>query len=249
MKGSCILLRLSNSAVFALTKDLRKASSKVLIQSSPISISSRTRCLSLSPKSLSTIGIFGPTTPKQDTPQNSSFEPATVYGISKFTGELWSDYFNKRYGLDVRGLRYPGVISHKVRPAGGTTDFAVEIFFDAREKSSYNCYLKAGTRLPMMYMPDVMKATLELMHADRSSISTSMAYNIHGFSLSPEELAAEIKNYLPDFEISYNPDHRQAIADSWTESIDDSLARRDWSWNAEYDMTSMVKDMIEQMIK
>ncbi len=197
----------------------------------------------------STIGIYGPTTPKQDTPQNSSFEPATVYGISKFTGELWSDYFNKRYGLDVRGLRYPGVISHKVRPAGGTTDFAVEIFFDAREKSSYNCYLKAGTRLPMMYMPDVMKATLELMHADRSSISTSMAYNIHGFSLSPEELAAEIKNYLPDFEISYNPDHRQAIADSWTESIDDSLARRDWSWNAEYDMTSMVKDMIEQMIK
>lgn len=197
----------------------------------------------------STIGIYGPTTPKQDTPQNTSFEPATVYGISKFTGELWSDYFNKRYGLDVRGLRYPGVISHKVRPEGGTTDFAVEIFFDAREKSSYNCYLKAGTRLPMMYMPDVMKATLDLMHAERSRLSTSMAYNIHGFSLSPEELAAEIKNYLPDFGISYNPDHRQKIADSWTESIDDSLARRDWSWSAEYGMTSMVKDMIEQMMK
>jgi len=197
----------------------------------------------------STIGIYGPTTPKQETPQNSSFEPATVYGISKITGELWSDYFNKRYGLDVRGLRYPGVISHKVRPSGGTTDFAVEIFFDAREKSSYNCYLKADTRLPMMYMPDVMKATLDLMHAERAEISTSMAYNIHGFSLSPEELATEIKKYLPRFEMSYNPDHRQKIADSWTESIDDSLARRDWSWKAQYDMTSMVKDMIEQMMK
>ena len=195
----------------------------------------------------STIGIYGPTTPKQETPQNSSFIPSTVYGISKISGELWNEYYRNKYGLDVRGLRYPGVISHKTRPAGGTTDFAVEIFFDAVEHNHYECFLSENTRLPMMYMPDVLKATLDLMHADRDSLSTSMAYNVSGFSLSPAELYSEIRKYLKDFTVEYKPDHRQKIADSWTESIDDSLARKDWNWNPSYSMESMVEDMLLNM--
>lgn len=197
----------------------------------------------------STIGIYGPTTPKVKTPQSASFQPATVYGISKITAELWNEYFRNKYDMDIRGLRYPGVISHETRPVGGTTDFAVEIFFDAVEKGSYECYLKPDTRLPMLYMPDVLNATLGLMEAEKSSLSTSMAYNISGFSVTPEELADEIKKYIPDFEITYKPDHRQKIADSWTESIDDAVAHRDWNWKAEFDMASMVKDMIGKMRK
>ena len=151
--------------------------------------------------------------------------------------------------MDIRGLRYPGVISHETRPVGGTTDFAVEIFFDAVEKGSYECYLMPDTRLPMLYMPDVLNATLGLMEAEKSSLSTSMAYNISGFSVTPAELADEIKKYIPDFEITYKLDHRQKIADSWTESIDDAVAHRDWNWKAEFDMASMVEDMIGKMRK
>lgn len=195
----------------------------------------------------STIGVYGPTTPKIDTPQNTSLIPGTVYGISKITAELWNNYYRKRFGLDIRGLRYPGVISYKTRPQGGTTDFAVEIFFDALEKGRYDCYLEADTRLPMMYMPDVLKATLDLMHAENKSLSTGMAYNVAGFSLTPAELYAEITKYIPALEIKYIPDHRQAIAESWTESIDDSHARRDWSWAPSYNMKAMVKNMIENM--
>jgi nucleoside-diphosphate-sugar epimerase len=195
----------------------------------------------------STIGVYGPTTPKIDTPQNTSLIPGTVYGISKITAELWNNYYRKRFGLDIRGLRYPGVISYKTRPQGGTTDFAVEIFFDALEKGSYECYLEADTRLPMMYMPDVLKATLDLMHAEKVDLSTGMAYNVAGFSLTPAELYAEINKYIPALEIKYVPDHRQAIAESWTESIDDSHARKDWSWAPSYNMKAMVKDMIENM--
>ncbi len=195
----------------------------------------------------STIGVYGPTTPKINTPQNSSFIPSTVYGISKITAELWNEYYRNRYGLDIRGMRYPGVISHETRPHGGTTDFAVEIFFDAIEKGFYNCYLKSDTRLPMLYMPDVLKATLDLMHADASRLSTSMAYNIFGFSLTPNELYQEILKYIPKLQIDYTIDHRQKIAESWTETIDDSLARNDWAWQPKYDMPAMVSDMITKM--
>lgn len=195
----------------------------------------------------STIGIFGKTTPKQATPQNASFEPSTVYGISKYSAELWSQYFRQRYGLDIRGVRYPGVISYETRPVGGTTDFAVEMFFEAIEKAFYECYLKPDTRLPMLYMPDVLKGTIDLMHAPKESISTSMAYNISGFSLTPNELYIEIKKHIPNFRIEYNVDHRQAIADSWTETIDDSVAKKDWNWQPEYNMSSMASDMIENI--
>lgn len=195
----------------------------------------------------STIGIYGPTTPKISTPQNASFVPSTVYGISKLTGELWGEYYRNRYGLDIRSLRYPGVISYKVLPVGGTTDFAVEIFFDARKKGHYVSYLKADTRLPMIYMPDVINATMGLMTADRKQISTSMGYNLSGFSLTPAEVFAEIKKHLPEMTIEYAPDERQKIADSWTETIDDSLARKDWGWSPEYDMSAMTVDMLKNL--
>lgn len=195
----------------------------------------------------STIGIYGPSTPKLNTPQNASFIPSTVYGISKLSAELWNEYMRNKFGLDIRGLRFPGVISHKVRPHGGTTDFAVEIFFDALEKAHYVCYLEADTRLPMLYMPDVLKGSIQLMMAERDALSTAMAYNISGFSLSPAKLYEEIKKYIPDLTIEYKPDHRQKIANSWTETIDDSTARKDWSWNPEFDMEAMVRDMLEKM--
>ncbi len=195
----------------------------------------------------STIGIFGPTTPKQFTPQNTSFIPSTVYGISKITGELWGQYYNNRYGLDVRSLRFPGVISYEVLPVGGTTDFAVEIFFETVKSGHYTCYLGKDTRLPMIYMPDVIKATLGLMSADKSKLSTSMGYNIQGFSLTPEEVHNEIKKHIQEATIAYKPDARQKIADSWSETIDDSMALTDWDWRPEYDMSSMTVDMIKHL--
>lgn len=195
----------------------------------------------------STIGIYGPTTPKHQTPQHASFVPATVYGISKLTGEMWGEYYRNRFGLDIRSLRYPGVISYKVLPVGGTTDFAVEIFFDAKKKNHYTSYLRADTRLPMIYMPDVINATLRLMTADKKQISTSMGYNISGFSLTPAEVYNEIKLHLPEMSIEYRPDDRQKIADSWTETIDDSLARKDWGWHPKYDMSAMTIDMLKNL--
>ena len=196
----------------------------------------------------STIGIYGPTTPRKSTPQYTSFQPSTVYGISKITGELWNQYYRTRYGLDVRSLRYPGVISYEVIPAGGTTDFSVEMFFELRRKGKYTCYLKKDTRLPMLYMPDVINATMKLMQADKSQLTTSMGYNISGFSLTPEELFAEISKYYPEVSIAYEPDARQQIADSWSETIDDLLAKKDWGWNPEYDMQAMVKDMVKHVV-
>lgn len=193
----------------------------------------------------STIGIYGPTTPTLFTPQHTSFEPQTVYGISKYTGELWGEYYRNRFDLDVRSLRYPGVISHEVIPEGGTTDFAVEIFFDAIKKGHYDCYLEADTMLPMIYMPDVIRATLGLMNADRDSISTSMGYNISGFSVTPLQIYTVLKDYYPDLTISYKPDHRQMIADSWSETIDDSQARKDWNWRPEHDLNSTSESMIK----
>jgi len=195
----------------------------------------------------STIGIYGPTTPKILTPQNASFVPATVYGISKITGELWGEYYRNRYGMDVRSLRFPGVISYEVIPHGGTTDFAVEIFFAAKKDGHYTSYLKKDTRLPMIYMPDVINATLKLMTAEKEDISTSMGYNIASFSLTPEEVYTEIKKHLPELTINYQPDARQKIADSWTETTDDSLAKSDWGWEPAYDMSAMTVDMLKNI--
>ena len=196
----------------------------------------------------STIGIYGPTTPRLGTPQHTSFEPSTVYGISKLTAEMWNQYYRNRYGMDVRSLRYPGVISYEVIPEGGTTDFAVEIFFALKREGHYTCYLKPDTVLPMIYMPDVLKATLDLMGAPRENISTSMGYNVAGFSLSPESIFKELQKSFPQATITYEPDHRQQIADSWSQTIDDSIARRDWNWQPSYNMKRMAEDMVKNVV-
>src|SRR5690348_4503538 len=176
----------------------------------------------------SSIAVFGPTSPKKNCPQQTIIEPITVYGISKYAGEFWCNYYNKRFNVDVRSLRYPGLISYKSEPGGGTTDYAVEIFHDALEEKHYECFLKKDTYLPMMYMPDAIRATIELMEAPESNINIRTSYNISGMSFSPEEIAKEIEKKIPGFTISYKPDYRQQIADSWPESIDDSVARKDW---------------------
>ena len=197
----------------------------------------------------SSIAVFGPTSPKQNCPQQTIIEPTTVYGISKYAGEFWCHYFHQRFGVDVRSLRYPGLIPYKSPPGGGTTDYAVEIFHEALEEKRYECFLNEGTYLPMMYMPDAIRATIELMEAPAEKISIRTSYNISGMSFSPKEIGAEIKKHIPDFSISYKPDYRQAIADSWPQSIDDSVARRDWNWKEEYDLSAMTKDMLENLPK
>ncbi len=197
----------------------------------------------------SSIAVFGPTSPKDNCPQQTVIEPTTVYGISKYAGEFWCNYYNYRYGVDVRSLRYPGLISYKSAPGGGTTDYAVEIFHEALEEKKYECFLKEDTYLPMMYMPDAIRATIELMEADAGKIAVRTSYNLSGMSFSPTEIAAEIKKHIPEFEMTYKPDYRQAIADSWPRSIDDSVARKDWGWKEEFDLTSMTKDMLENLQK
>ncbi len=197
----------------------------------------------------SSIAVFGPTSPKQNCPQQTVIEPVTVYGISKYAGEFWCNYFNNRFKVDVRSLRYPGLISYKSEPGGGTTDYAVEIFNEAIEHKKYECFLKEKTYLPMMYMPDAIRATLELMEAPADKISVRTSYNISGVSFSPKEISAEIKKYIPGFKISYKPDYRQIIADSWPQSIDDTVAKKDWGWKAEYDLEKMTKDMIDNIKK
>lgn len=197
----------------------------------------------------SSIAVFGPTSPKANCPQQTIIEPTTVYGISKFAGEFWCNYFHQRYGLDVRSLRYPGLISYKSAPGGGTTDYAVEIFHEALEEQHYHCFLREDTYLPMMYMPDAIRATIELMEAPASRISVRTSYNISSMSFSPKEIAACIKTHIPDFRINYEPDYRQAIADSWPQSIDDSVARSDWGWKHEYDLPRMTADMFSNLKK
>ena len=195
----------------------------------------------------SSIAVFGPTSPKQNCPQQTVIEPVTVYGISKFAGEFWCNYYNRRYGVDVRSLRYPGLISYKSAPGGGTTDYAIEIFHEALEEKKYECFLKEDTYLPMMYMPDAIRATIELMEAPAEKIAVRTAYNISGMSFSPKEIAAEIKKHIPEFEMSYKPDYRQTIADSWPQSIDDTVARNDWGWKEEFALERMVKDMFDNL--
>ena len=195
----------------------------------------------------SSIAVFGPTSPRQNCPQQTVIEPVTVYGISKFAGEFWCNYYNRRYGVDVRSLRYPGLISYKSAPGGGTTDYAVEIFHEALEDKKYECFLREDTYLPMMYMSDAIRATTELMEADASKISVRTSYNISGMSFSPKEIGAEIEKHIPGFSMSYKPDYRQAIADSWPQSIDDAVARKDWGWKEEFDLERMTKDMFDNL--
>jgi nucleoside-diphosphate-sugar epimerase len=192
----------------------------------------------------SSIAVFGPTSPKMDCPQQTIIEPTTVYGISKYAGEFWCNYFFHRYGVDVRSMRYPGLISYKSSPGGGTTDYAIDIFLAARDKKNYNCFLEENTRLPMMYMPDAIRATIELMEAPADKIKVRTSYNLAAMSFSPVEIAEEIKKHLPGFTISYQPDSRQDIANSWPQSIDDSSARSDWGWKHDYDLPKMTQDML-----
>jgi nucleoside-diphosphate-sugar epimerase len=197
----------------------------------------------------SSIAVFGPTTPRENTPQFTVMEPATVYGISKQTGERWCEYYFKKYGVDVRSIRYPGLISWTTPPGGGTTDYAVDIFYKAIENKHYDCFLSEKSALPMMYMEDALNATISIMQSPKENIKIRSSYNLGGISFTPEEIAAEIKKHIPDFSIEYNPDFRQAIADSWPASIDDSRAQADWGWNHKYDLASMTKVMLDNLSK
>lgn len=195
----------------------------------------------------SSIAVFGPTTPRENTPQYTIMEPTTVYGISKQTGERWCEYYHHQYGVDVRSIRYPGLISWTSEPGGGTTDYAVDIYHKALEDGKYECFLRDDSKLPMMYMEDAIRATIEIMQADAEAIKIRSSYNLAGISFTPAEIAAEIAKHIPDFTISYNPDFRQKIADSWPASIDDSRARTDWGWNHRYDLASMTQVMLENL--
>ncbi|HVE61292.1 MAG TPA: NAD-dependent epimerase/dehydratase family protein [Chitinophagaceae bacterium] len=195
----------------------------------------------------SSIAVFGPTSPRQNCPQHTIIEPITVYGISKYAGEFWCNYFFNKFGVDVRSLRYPGLISYKSAPGGGTTDYAIEIFHEALEQKRYTCFLEKDAYLPMMYMPDAIRATIELMEAPKEKINIHTSYNISAISFSPAEIAAEVKQHIPEFTINYKPDYRQAIANSWPQSIDDSVARNDWGWKPEYDLKRMTEDMLKNL--
>lgn len=197
----------------------------------------------------SSIAVFGNDAPKEKTPQNAVLNPSTIYGMSKVAGEHWSQYFWNRYKLDIRSLRYPGIIGYQSLPGGGTTDYAVDIYHKAVAGEHFNCFLSENTRLPMCYMDDAIRATLELMEADASKLSIRTSYNLSGMDFTPAEIAAAIKNEIPAFTISYAPDFRQAIADSWPQSIDDQLAKTDWGWKPAYDLESMTKDMILHLKK
>lgn len=195
----------------------------------------------------SSIAVFGPETPRVNTPQETVLRPTTMYGVTKVTGELLCNYYVRRFGVDVRGLRYPGVISSETLPGGGTTDYAVEIFYEAIRHKKYTCFLRADTVLPMIYMPDVIRGTIALAEADASRLRHHADFNMAGFSFAPRDLAAEIQKHIPDFAITYEPDFRQAIADSWPMSIDDSAARQEWGWCPEYDPATMTADMLARL--
>jgi nucleoside-diphosphate-sugar epimerase len=192
----------------------------------------------------SSIAVFGMDAPKENCPQEAYAAPSTVYGISKLSGEQWCHYYFQRYGLDIRSIRYPGLISYKTLPGGGTTDYAIEIFHSAIRGEKYSCFLRSDKRLPMMYMDDAVRATIELMEAPAVNISVRTSYNLAGISFTPSEIAHEILRLIPDFSIEYQPDFRQAIADSWPESIDDRIARRDWGWKPAFDLKDMTNEMI-----
>lgn len=195
----------------------------------------------------SSIAVFGPTTPKENTPQYTIMEPSTVYGISKQSGERWCEYYHNLFGVDVRSIRYPGLISWSSPPGGGTTDYAVDIYHKALENQSYECFLSAETKMPMMYMDDAIAATIQIMQAPAEQIKIRSSYNLAAMSFTPTEIAAEIQKHIPEFTISYAPDFRQKIADSWPASIDDSRAREDWGWNHHFTLDNMTVDMLEHL--
>ncbi len=195
----------------------------------------------------SSIAVFGPTTPADSTPQHTIMEPSTVYGISKQAGERWCEYYHHKFGVDVRSIRYPGLISYKSLPGGGTTDYAVDIFYKAKSEGKFSCFLTENTALPMMFMDDAIRGTIELMEAPAENIKIRSAYNLAGCSFTPAEIAAEIKLFVPNFQINYQPDFRQAIADSWPNSIDDSQAQKDWGWKAQFDTKALVRVMLENV--
>ena len=197
----------------------------------------------------SSIAVFGPNTPKDNTPQNTLTEPSTVYGISKLSGERWCEYYNKKFEVDVRSIRYPGLISWKTAPGGGTTDYAVEIYHHALASGKYTCFLKEDTFLPMMFMDDAIRATISLMEHDTTVISIRSSYNLAAMSFSPGQMAESIQSHIPEFEMHYQPDFRQQIADSWPSSIDDSVARNDWGWQPNYDLESTTKAMLDNLKK
>jgi len=193
----------------------------------------------------SSIAVFGPETPRVNTPQETILKPTTMYGVTKVAGELLADYYVRRFGLDVRGLRYPGIISNETLPGGGTTDYAVAIYYEAIKNKHYTCFVKEDTKLPMMYMPDCLKATIDLMQADFSKLKHHSDFNVGAMSFSVKELADSIKKYIPEFTIKYEPDFRQKIADSWPDSVDDTAARQEWGWKPSYDLDAMTKDMLK----
>lgn len=195
----------------------------------------------------SSIAVFGDNTPRRETPQDTIMQPSTVYGISKVAGEQWCQYYHQKYGVDVRSVRYPGIIGYQSMPGGGTTDYAVDIYHKAVLGEPFECFLSAGTRLPMLYMDDAIRATIELMEAPAKQITVRTSYNLAGMSFSPAEVAAEINRHIPEFSISYAPDFRQKIADSWPNSIEDSQARTDWHWKPNYDLAAMTRDMLENL--
>jgi nucleoside-diphosphate-sugar epimerase len=195
----------------------------------------------------SSIAVFGPTSPKINTPQQTIMKPSTVYGISKISGEFWCNYYYEKYNVDVRSLRYPGIISWKSKPGGGTTDYAVDIFFKAIEQGSFECFLRDDTRLPMMYMDDAVNATVQIMQAKPEDITVRTSYNLSAMDITPKELASEIQHTIPNFTINYRPDFRQKIADSWPQIIDDTKAREDWNWSHKHTISSMTKDMLKNL--
>jgi nucleoside-diphosphate-sugar epimerase len=197
----------------------------------------------------SSIAVFGPETPKENTPQDTILRPTTMYGVTKVTGELLGEYYVRRFNVDVRGIRYPGIISSETPPGGGTTDYAVEIFYGAIKNKRYTCFVREDTVLPMMYMPDCIKGTIQLMEADFSKLKHHTDFNLAAMSFSAKELAEEIKKHIPDFVCEYKPDFRQKIADSWPKTIDDSAAREEWGWKPDYDLKKMVADMIQKLQK
>lgn len=197
----------------------------------------------------SSIAVFGPTTPRENTPQYTIMEPSTVYGISKQAGERWCEYYHNTYGVDVRSIRYPGLISWSSPPGGGTTDYAVDIFHKAISNKKYDCFLSSETKMPMMYMQDAIAATIQIMQSPKEQIKIRSSYNLAAMSFTPAEIAEEIKKHIPEFTITYHPDFRQKIADSWPASIDDSAAREDWNWNHQFDISSMTKDMLNHLEK
>ncbi|WP_296386700.1 NAD-dependent epimerase/dehydratase family protein [Winogradskyella sp.] len=197
----------------------------------------------------SSIAVFGPTTPRENTPQHTICEPTTVYGITKQVGERWCEYYYNKYDVDVRSIRYPGIISHKAMPGGGTTDYAVEIYHEAIKNKTYECFLSENTSLPMLFMDDAIKATVDVMEAPSEQLTIRSAYNLAAMSFTPQQIFESIKKQLPEFSITYKPDFRQAIADSWPSSIDDSVARKDWNWQESYNLEAMTVEMLTQLKK